>query len=145
MLKLLSALPALLFLALLPRPSALAPAQDAAPAQPSPADAAKMVNPVTPTPESQAHAKDVWGYDCAMCHNTNGNGKGDIAGPLKLVNIKDFTDPAALKDIPDGELFLAISNGKGQMPPEAGRAKPDDIWNLVIFVRSLSKNQPPNK
>jgi mono/diheme cytochrome c family protein len=103
-----------------------------------PADAAKMVNPVKPTPESQAHAKKMYGYDCAMCHGANGNGKGDLAGEMKPP-LKDYTDPAALKDLTDGELFYVIKNGKGQMPSEGDRGKDDDIWNMVILVRSFSK------
>jgi mono/diheme cytochrome c family protein len=105
-----------------------------------PAEAAHMVNPVKPTAESQAHAKKVYGYDCAMCHGANGNGKGDIAGEMKPP-LKDYTDPAALKDLSDGELFYIIKNGKGQMPPEGDRAKPEDIWNMVILVRSFSKKE----
>jgi mono/diheme cytochrome c family protein len=103
-----------------------------------PAEAKRMVNPVKPTPESQTHAKKVYGYDCAMCHGENGNGKGDLVADLKLV-VKDQTDPAALKDMTDGELFFIIKNGKDKMPGEGDRAKPDDIWNLVILVRSFSK------
>jgi mono/diheme cytochrome c family protein len=57
---------------------------------------------------------------------------------MKLV-LKDYTDPAALKDVSDGEIFYIIKNGKGQMSGEGDRAKPDDIWNLVIYVRSLAK------
>lgn len=53
--------------------------------------------------------------------------------------LKDYTDPAALKDITDGELFYIIKNGKGQMPPEGDRAKTDDLWNMVILVRSFAK------
>lgn len=103
-----------------------------------PADASKMVNPVKPTPESQARAKKQYGYDCAMCHGETGNGKGDVVADLKLT-MKDFTDPAALKDLSDGELFYIIKNGKGQMPPEGDRMKPDEVWNMVILVRSFAK------
>jgi hypothetical protein len=29
------------------------------------------------------------------------------------------------------------------MPPEdASRAKDDDVWNLIIYIRGLSKDQP---
>jgi mono/diheme cytochrome c family protein len=113
------------------------PAATPAPAT-IPADAAHLVNPVKPTADSQAHAKKMYGYDCAMCHGANGNGKGDLAGEMKPP-LKDYTDPAALKDISDGELFYVIKNGKGQMPPEGDRAKPDDLWNMVILVRSFAK------
>ena len=103
-----------------------------------PADAARLVNPIKPTAEAQVRAKKVYGYDCAMCHGPNGNGKGDLAAEMKPP-LKDYTDPAALKDITDGEMFYIIKNGKGQMPPDGGRTKPDDIWNMVILVRSFAK------
>jgi mono/diheme cytochrome c family protein len=97
-----------------------------------------MVNPVKATSESQAHARKVYGYDCALCHGANGNGKGDLVGDLKL-SLKDYTDPAALKEMTDGEIFTIIKDGKGQMPPESDRGKPEDLWNLVILVRSFAK------
>jgi mono/diheme cytochrome c family protein len=103
-----------------------------------PADAARLVNPIKPTAEAQVRAKKVYGYDCAMCHGPNGNGKGDLAAEMKPP-LKDYTDPAALKDISDGELFYIIKNGKGQMPSEGDRAKTDDLWNMVVLVRSFAK------
>jgi mono/diheme cytochrome c family protein len=119
---------------------AFLPQQPASPTAGSaiPADAAKMVNPVKPTPETQARAKKQYGYDCALCHGDTGNGKGDVVADLKLT-LKDFNDPAALKDFTDGELFYIIKNGKGQMPPEGDRMKPEEVWNMVIYVRSFAK------
>jgi mono/diheme cytochrome c family protein len=133
MLKPLFVLPALLLFA-------SSPQQPAAPAAQAsiPPEAAHMVNPVKPTPDSQARAKKIYGYDCALCHGANGNGKGDVVADLKLT-LKDYTDPAALKDLSDGEIFYIIKNGKGQMPPEGDRAKPEELWNMVILVRSFSK------
>ncbi len=133
MLKPLLALPALLLFAPLMQQPPAAPAPSAIPAE-----AARQVNPVKPTPESLANAKKMYGYDCAMCHGETGNGKGDVVADLKL-SLKDYTDPAALKDMTDGELFYIIKNGKGQMPSEGDRAKPDVIWNMVIIVRSFAK------
>jgi mono/diheme cytochrome c family protein len=133
MLKPMFALFVALSLSLLPQQPTAAPA-----ASGIPADAAHVVNPVKPSPESQAHAKKQYGYDCAMCHGANGNGKGELVGDLKLT-LKDYTDAAALKDLSDGEIYYIIKNGKGQMTGEGDRAKPEDIWNLVIYVRSLSK------
>jgi mono/diheme cytochrome c family protein len=117
--------------------------QATAAAQPATAagTGANLANPVKATAESQAHAKKVYGYDCALCHGANGNGKGDLVNDLKLT-LKDYTDPAALKDLSDGELFTIIKHGKGQMPPEGDRGKTDDMWNLVILVRSFAKKSP---
>jgi mono/diheme cytochrome c family protein len=127
-----------LFILSAPLLFAFSPQQPAANPAPIPANAAQMVNPVKSTPESMARAKKVYGYDCAMCHGDNGNGKGDLVADLKL-SLKDYTDPAALKDLSDGEIFSIIKNGKGKMTGEGDRAKPDDIWNMVVLVRSFAK------
>lgn len=107
---------------------------------PIPAEYVNMKNPVRPTTESLARAKQIYGWDCALCHADNGNGKGDVAVEQKL-DLLDFRDPAALKPWTDGELFYIIRNGRGKMPPEDGRAKDDEVWNLVIYLHSMSKNQ----
>jgi mono/diheme cytochrome c family protein len=103
-----------------------------------PPEAVQMTNPVKPTSEGKAHAAKMYGYDCLMCHGANGNGKGDLAVQLKM-NLKDWSDPAALQTKTDGELFYIIKNGDGQMPAEGDRAKNDDLWNMVVLVRSFSK------
>jgi mono/diheme cytochrome c family protein len=94
--------------------------------------------PVTPTPESQAKAKTLFGYDCVSCHGDKGDGKGDLAKDMGIT-VPDLTNPATLKDIPDETLFHTIHDGKGPMPEEGDRAKTDEIWNLVVYVRSLSQ------
>jgi len=116
--------------------------QQAAPNAAAPQAAAPATkNPVKPTAESQAKAKQLYAIDCAMCHNDNGNGKSDLAGSMNL-KLPDFTDPKALVDISDADLFTLLRNGKEQMPGEdPGRAKDNDVWNLIIYVRNLSKTQ----
>ena len=102
-----------------------------------PPEAAKQVNPVKPTAASLAHAKKLYGFDCAMCHGTKGDGQGDLAADMKL-SLKDWRDPAALKDMSDGELNYIITKGKGKMPAGADQMKPDEIWNMVSYVRSFA-------
>jgi cytochrome c5 len=109
------------------------PGQDAAP------DHSNEKNPVKATPESQAKAKKTFGYDCEMCHGANGNGKTDLAKDMSLT-LTDLSDAKTLAGKSDGALFDLIRKGKDKMPPEEeARAKDDDIWNLVIYVRGLGK------
>jgi len=108
-----------------------------------PPEALKEVNPVKPTPESLARAKKQYGYDCAMCHGPDGSGKGEITD--FKTKLPDYRDPATLKDKTDGELFYVIKNGKGEMPSEGDREKPELIWDLVNYVRSFAKKEPPEK
>jgi len=111
--------------------SALAPAQNAAPAK----------NPVKPTAESQAKAKMLYRRDCAFCHGDNGDGKNTMD-----VTLADWTNPSTLAGKTDSDLFATIRNGVGdKMPSEdPGRATDPEIWNLIIYVHSLSKNHPPS-
>jgi mono/diheme cytochrome c family protein len=104
-----------------------------------PAEAAHQVNPFKPTPASLAHARKIYGYDCAVCHGENGDGKGDAVADMKL-KMKDYTAPNALEGLSDGELFYIIRHGKGAMPAEEeARAKPEDVWNMVVLMRSFAK------
>lgn len=104
-----------------------------------PPEAIRMVNPVRHTPESQAQAKNRYNIDCAMCHGANGDGKGDpgIISDMSLT-MMDLTNPNTLKSRTDGEIFYIIKNGQGKMPGE-DRAKTNEIWNLVVYMRSFSK------
>ena len=90
------------------------------------------------TPDLLAKAKKLYGYDCAMCHGETGDGKGDLSADYST-KLKDLTDPATLKDYSDEQLLQLIKDGKGDMPPEGKRAKPDDLWGLAYYVRSLAK------
>jgi len=108
-------------------------------AAPSVAVADDQANPVKPSPDNLAKAKKLFGYDCAMCHGENGDGKGDLAADFKN-KPRDYTNPASLKEFSDQQLFTIIKDGKDEMPPEGKRAKPEDIWGLVAYLRTLSKS-----
>ncbi len=103
-----------------------------------PPEAAQKSNPVKPTPAVLAAAKKTWNIDCAMCHGADGGGKSDLATDMKL-NLLDYRDPDALKNMTDGELYWIIEKGKGQMTGEGDRVKSPEIWGLVNYVRSFSK------
>jgi len=114
-------------------------AEEKPPAEAKPAsDAPKKDNPVKASPTSLASGKKKYGQDCAMCHGKEGAGDGDLAEDMHL-KLKDFRASEALKDLSDGDMYNIINNGKGKMMGEEGRLKPDEIWDIVNFVRTLSK------
>jgi mono/diheme cytochrome c family protein len=133
---------AVVLVAFTPTPSQAAKPQDATPA---PASAPSATNPVKPTPESQAKAKSLYSIDCSMCHADNGNGQSDVAKGMGLT-MPDFSDAKTLASVQDSQLFEMIRNGKDKMPPEAaGRANDSMVWNLIIYIRGMSKPQPAAK
>ncbi len=142
--RLLLAISVLALLAAMPAFSAWQEAT-AAPAVPSqgciiPEDAAKVTNPVKVSAGSVAEGKRLFATQCALCHGKGGDGKGDLVEPMKL-QVKDYRDPAALKELTDGALFHVLKKGCGQMPGEEGRLKDRQMWDLVNFIRSLAKTQ----
>jgi len=107
-------------------------------------EAAAKKNPVPTTPEGLAEARKLYGYDCAMCHGKEGDGKGDLVADMKL-ELRDWRDPAALEKTTDGELFFIVSNGKGKMEGEGDRSPEKMRWNLVNLVRSFAKKGAQEK
>jgi hypothetical protein len=61
-----------------------------------------------------------------------------MASSLKT-KMRDYRDSASLKDMTDGDLFYIIEKGKGEMPGEGDREKPEQLWNMVTLVRSFGK------
>lgn len=137
-------IPALFLLAILVFAQQQPASSAASPKSPSyaaiPVEAAKQENPVKPTPESLGRAKKWWSLDCEMCHNKNGDGKGETAKDMKLTMV-DFTDPNTLKDRTDGEVYWIIKNGHNDMPAEGPRITTEQGWDLVNYVRSLAKKK----
>jgi mono/diheme cytochrome c family protein len=103
-----------------------------------PAQGEEKKNPIKPTPEGLAAAKKVFGYDCAMCHGEQGDGKGDLVDSMGL-KLKDWREPASLAGMTDGEMYEVISKGRGKMPGEGERVAPERIWNLVNYVKAFAK------
>jgi hypothetical protein len=100
-------------------------------------------NPVKPSPEGLAAARKIYGYDCAMCHGTKGDGKGDLVESMKLT-MHDWREAATFEGKTDGELFFIITKGKGKMMGEDDRVSETVRWNLVNLVRSYSKKEAGN-
>jgi mono/diheme cytochrome c family protein len=100
----------------------------------------KKANPVKATPEGLETVRRLYGFDCAMCHGKEGDGKGELAEQMKL-ELKDWRNPVSLEKMTDGELFYIITKGKGKMVAEGDRAKEEQRWQLVNLIRSLAKKK----
>jgi mono/diheme cytochrome c family protein len=147
--KKLAALIAFVFLALFSL-SAIAQEKQTPPPKPAepefkiPPEEAKRENPVKPSASSIADGKHTYTTQCAMCHGASGDGKGGLAVDMKLA-LKDYRDPEALKDMTDGEMFYILNKGKGEMPGQEGRFKPEQLWNLINYIHSLASNKTEAK
>ncbi len=75
-----------------------------------------------------------------MCHGASGKGDGPVGRSLNP-KPANFTDKAMMAMHSDEELFKTISNGvKGTaMVGFANSLSVADRWNLVAYIRSLSR------
>jgi len=91
---------------------------------------------------ARAGTKQMYKFDCAICHGETGNGKGELATSMSLT-LDDWTNPATISGKSDQQLFDMIRKGKDKMPPEdASRAKDDEVRDLVKYIRSFAANAP---
>lgn len=99
-------------------------------------EAAKIVNPVAPTPASIAAGRRSFQRLCVRCHGPEGKGDGGGAGAGGQP--ADLTDAAWDFGGSDGEIFTVLRDGtSADMESFAERLNEAELWNLVNFIRTL--------
>jgi cytochrome c6 len=68
---------------------------------------------------------------CQSCHGVDGKGK-------EALKTQDWGS-AAVQNMSDAELTAITTDGKGKMPAYGKSLKPDQIKDLVAYIRSLAK------
>jgi mono/diheme cytochrome c family protein len=97
-------------------------------------------NPIESNPASIAEGKRLYGAtDCALCHGKDGDGKGVEAKDINM-NLHDWRKPESLAHFTDGELSYLILKGKGRMPAYDGRETPEQVWQIIDYMRSMPAN-----
>ena len=96
--------------------------------------------PANPEPGDLTSATQggmLFSQNCARCHG--GGGKGDGPEGVNLPSRpRDLTAPR-MRGLTDGEIFLPVSQGRGYMPSWQNRLSEPQIWDLVNYVRTLSR------
>ena len=98
------------------------------------------------TPELIAHGAQIYAQNCAVCHGTNGDGKGEAAAfllpkPRDLVAANYRLRTTQTGELPtDEDLFRSISLGMPgtPMPPWRHILTDSDRWALVEYVKTFS-------
>jgi len=76
---------------------------------------------------------DTFKGKCAMCHGADGKGDTGMGKSLKLRDLGS----ADVQGQSDADLVNIITNGKGKMPKYDGKLTPDQINDVVKFIRTL--------
>ena len=72
---------------------------------------------------------------CAACHGPDGKGETAMGKANKL---RDLASADVQKQT-DTDLTAIVTTGKGKMPPYGKSLKPEQVKDLIAFVRSLAK------
>lgn len=97
---------------------------------------AETRNPLPDLAAAATAGTPLYQANCALCHGDTGAGDGPAGAsfdpkPTHLAKGKILNDP-------DGELYLALKNGKGKMPAMK-KMTDEQMWQVVAFVRTLAK------
>ena len=72
---------------------------------------------------------------CSACHGADAKGETPVG---KKMGIKDLASPEVQK-MSDDEMTAIIADGKNKMPSYKKSLKPEQIKELVGYLRSLAK------
>jgi mono/diheme cytochrome c family protein len=101
----------------------------------APARAAKRPNPIPATPDSISKGKVLYTNNCLSCHGETGQGNGPKAKDLDK-RPQDLR--TSMKGQSDGALFWKSVEGRKPMPSFEKDLKPDDLWNVINYMRTLA-------
>ncbi|RPI54996.1 MAG: hypothetical protein EHM55_09205 [Acidobacteria bacterium] len=94
------------------------------------------------SPESITNGAALYKRQCVMCHGATGQGDGPAAKNLKG-KLPSLADKATMSKLTDAQIHEAITAGKktevGNMPALGKRLKPEEITDIVNYVRTLAK------
>ena len=84
---------------------------------------------------AQTDAAALFKSKCVMCHGEDGSGNTPSGKALKA---KDLRTPET-QNKSDAEITDVISKGRNKMPAFGQKLKPDQIQQLVGYIRHLDK------
>lgn len=100
----------------------------------APERASKRSNPVPTSPAVLTKGKAIYLKHCDSCHGTSGDGDGPKAKDLSK---KPAALASGIKGQSDGALFWKITEGKKPMPSFDTDLSPDQVWQVIDYLRTL--------
>ena len=105
---------------------------------PKPSPATSPATTATPPPDAMAASREFFADKCASCHQDHAEG-GIVKIEGKRLDVPALTKGHALGHTSE-ELAKQITNGGKGMPPFKDKLKPEEITNMVNFIRKEFQN-----
>ncbi len=84
-----------------------------------------------------ARGRERYTIYCSPCHGALGDGQGITRG-YGMVTTASYQDDR-IRQMPEGEIFNTITNGKNTMFSYADKLSPEDRWAVIAYVRALER------
>src|SRR5215471_824473 len=93
------------------------------------------LNPLPITESLLARGRERFTINCSPCHGqlADGNGITKRYGMAVVANLHD----QRIVNMPDGEIFHVITNGRNLMQPYGPKVDVADRWAIIAYVRAL--------
>jgi len=93
-------------------------------------------NPLPINAELLERGRQRFTINCSPCHGAIGDGKG-ITQRIGAMAVVGNLHDKRMVEMPDGEIFYVISNGRSLMQPYAPNIEVRDRWAIVAYLRAL--------
>src|SRR5437660_1244292 len=93
-------------------------------------------NPLPITAELLKRGQQRFTINCSPCHGATADGNG-ITKKIGAMAVVGNLHDKRMVEMPDGEIFYVISNGRSLMQSYAANIEVRDRWAIVAYVRAL--------
>ena len=107
--------------------------------------------PVEVTEALLDRGEERFNINCSVCHGKTGAGNGVVQNIGTWATVANLQDDR-IRQMPDGQLFSTITNGKNTMGAYGPNIAVEDRWAIVAYLRALQRSQhsalsdlPPEK
>lgn len=87
--------------------------------------------------EMMERGRERYQIHCAACHGGTGNGLG-VTTNYGMVGVPNF-HTERLREMPEGEIYEVIVNGRGLMGAYGSQISVEDRWNIIAYMRALQR------
>lgn len=91
-----------------------------------------------------AEGKAAYEVQCAICHGSNGKGKGTLVANGVYPTPRSYFDDDRL-GLSEGKMFHAVHYGKNLMGSYAAQLSKEDRWKVIAYIKDMQAEEVAKK
>lgn len=101
----------------------------------APEKEAALPNPLESSPGVIRQGQTLYSDFCLHCHGPDTRG---LAPDVTGLERRPPDLQKAIRYHSDGDFFWKIKTGRGEMPSFESELRPDEIWEIIIFIKNTN-------